>query len=125
MLKTPIHYLIPVIIVLAVTGCYSINSNFIDIHIVLVTGIVGYILRKLDFSLASLLVGLVLGPLIEKYFVQDMLIEGGDPTAMFTAGPVSITIWAIVALTLLGGTINALLPKSRKITQVESLIDAE
>lgn len=126
MLKTPIHYLIPVIIVLAIIGSYSIHSNFIDIHIVLVTGIAGYILRKLDFSLASLLVGLVLGPLIEKYFVQGMLIEGGDLTAMFTATPISITVWAIVAFALIGGTITALLPKrNKKQLPVDSLVDAD
>jgi putative tricarboxylic transport membrane protein len=125
LLKTPTHYLIPIIIVLAVIGSYSINSNFIDIHIMLVMGIVGYVLRKLDFSLASLLVGLVLGPLIEKYFVQGMLIHGGDISMMFLASPISITIWIIVGLVLLGGVLGALLPKRRRIVQVDSLVDAD
>lgn len=125
MLKTPMHFMIPIIIVLAVIGAYSIHSNFIDIHIVLIMGIVGYFLRKFDFSLASLLVGLVLGPLIEKYFTQGMLIHAGDFGGMVVASPISITIWIIVALALFGGLFKLLLPKRKtKLIDVD-LVDAD
>lgn len=125
MLKTPIHFLIPIIIVLALIGSYSINSNFLDIHIVLVMGLVGYILRKLDFSLASLLVGLVLGPLIEKYFNQGMLISSGSVTGMFAASPISIGIWCVVGAALLAGIIMPIIASRRNKRPAFDLLDAE
>lgn len=125
MLKTPMHYLIPAIMVLAVIGAYSVNSNYVDIHIVLVMGAVGYFLRKFDFSLASLLVGLVLGPLIEKYFTQGMLIYAGNFGDMMAASPISIGIWVVVLLSLFGGLIKFVLPKRKNKLLDIDLVDAD
>lgn len=124
-LRTPMHYMIPVIILLAVIGAYSVHSNFIDVQWVLIMGIVGYVLRKLDFSLASLLVGLVLGPLIEKYFIQAMLMSRGDVSSVFISSPIATVIWAIVLLTVVG---SGLLPRIRRRKSplpAESLVDAD
>jgi putative tricarboxylic transport membrane protein len=103
LLQTPTKYMVPFIIILAMIGAYSIASNFIDIYIVLAAGILGYFLRILGFSPASLLVGLVLGPMIEKYFVQGMVTYQGDLTMMFTASGISIGIWVVVILALFAG----------------------
>jgi putative tricarboxylic transport membrane protein len=113
-LRTPIHVMVPIIIVISMIGAYSIHGNFIDIYILLVMGAVGYVLRKFDFSLASLLVGLVLGPLIEKYFVQAMLTAGGDVNYLFSSSPQVIVIWCIVGVGLVGSFIAPLLPKRKK-----------
>lgn len=125
-LRTPMHYMIPVIILLAVIGAYSIHSNFIDIHWVLIMGVVGYVLRKLDFSLASLLVGLVLGPLIEKYFIESMLMGAGDPAFVFL-DPIALTIWIIVLLVIVGSAVTPLfaLRNNKKHLPAESLVDAD
>jgi putative tricarboxylic transport membrane protein len=125
-LRTPTHYMIAVIILLAVIGAYSIHSNFIDIHWILIMGVVGYILRKLDFSLASLLVGLVLGPLIEKYFIQSMLMGAGDPAFVFLQQPIALTIWIIVLIVVVGSAVVPLIPRKKtKVLPVESLVDAD
>jgi putative tricarboxylic transport membrane protein len=79
----------------------------------LVAGVVGYVLRKLNFSLASLLVGLVLGPLVEKYFVQAMLITGGDASEVFFASAISIATWALVAAVLVLTPLIAAINKRR------------
>lgn len=100
LIMTPVRYMIPFIIIVAGIGAYSINNNFLDLHIVLVAGVLGYFIRLLDFSPASLLVGLVLGPMIEQYFVQGMVTYHGDLTTMLTASTISITIWAIVIAAL-------------------------
>lgn len=120
-LSTPVHYMVVVIILIAMIGSYSINNNFIDIHIVLVMGIVGYILRKFDFSLASLLVGLVLGPLIEKYYIEAMLIGRGDMTYLVTASPISMGLWILVAVVVVGGTVMKLVGRKRGKTAAEVL----
>jgi putative tricarboxylic transport membrane protein len=99
-LRTPTHFLIPGIMLLAVIGAYSINNNFLDIRIMLAMGVVGYILRKLNFSLASLLVGLVLGPLVEKYFTQAMLLHHGSVVEALFSSPIAITLWALVAMVM-------------------------
>ena len=102
MLTTPIHLLIPIIVVIAVIGSFSLNSNMIDVRIMLVMGLVGYLMRKLDFSLPSLLVGMVLGPLIEKYFLQGMYQARGD-LMYFVSTPTALAIWALVILVLAAG----------------------
>ena len=103
LLQTPTKYMAPFIIILAMIGAYSIASNFIDVYIVLFAGILGYFLRILGFSPASLLVGLVLGPMREKYFVQGMVTYHGSIGAVLGASGISIGIWVIVVLVLFAG----------------------
>lgn len=125
-LRTPMHYMIPVIILLAVIGAFSVHSNFIDVHWVLIMGVVGYVLRKLDFSLASLLVGLVLGPLIEKYFIQAMLMSRGDVMSIFVSSPIAMVIWGIVLLAVAGSSLLPLFRRRRKgLLPAEALVDAD
>jgi putative tricarboxylic transport membrane protein len=111
-LQTPRYILIPVIIVIAVIGAFSINANMLDVAVVVIFGVVGYFLRKLNFSLASLLVGLVLGPLIEKYFRTGLFISGGDASYFFTR-PISAVIWGIVLAVLIGGTVMRFVRRGR------------
>jgi putative tricarboxylic transport membrane protein len=112
-LRTPTHVLIPVIMLLAVVGAYSINNNFLDVRVMLLMGVVGYVLRKLDFSLASLLVGLVLGPLVEQYFVQSMLLTGGDVSDTVFASGISIAVWAIVVVAVVMSPVLAVVRRRR------------
>lgn len=102
LLRTPQYLLVPMIVVLGVIGSFSLNSNMVDVYIMLGMGIVGYLLRKLDLSLASFLIGFVLGPMIEKYFVQGILMGLGDPS-YFISTPISGGMWLFVALVFLGG----------------------
>jgi putative tricarboxylic transport membrane protein len=79
----------------------------------LVMGVVGYVLRKLNFSLASLLVGLVLGPLVEQYFVQSMLLTGGDVSETVFASGISIAVWVMVAVAVLAGPLLSVTKRRR------------
>lgn len=111
-LRVPRYVLAPAITLLAVVGAYSINSNMIDIWIVIAVGMLGYYMKKAALSLASLLVGVVLGPLIERYFVQGMLIGGGDPL-YFVSSPLALSIWFVVALLVLVPMVNSLVRRFR------------
>jgi putative tricarboxylic transport membrane protein len=91
-------------------GAFSYQNNVIDIYIVLAAGVLGYVLRKLGFSLASMLVGLVLGPLIEKYLLQGLYLGSGNPL-YFVSSPIAAVMWALVAIVVIGG---ALLPTVRR-----------
>jgi putative tricarboxylic transport membrane protein len=105
-------YLVASIVLIAAIGSFSVSNNIIDVRLMVAVGILGYVLRKLNFSLASLLVGLVLGPLIEKYFMQSMFISRGDPMYLFRS-PIAIGVWAVVALVLIGGLFTPLLRRRR------------
>jgi putative tricarboxylic transport membrane protein len=104
LLKTPQYILIPLVIVLGLIGSYSLNNNMLDVWTMFFMGLVGYGLRKLDLSLASFLIGFVLGPMIEKYFVQSIFIGLGDPM-YFVSTPIAAGMWLSVALVLVGGLI--------------------
>lgn len=114
LIMTPVRYMVPFIVIIAAIGAYSINNNFVDLHIVLFAGILGYFIRLLDFSPASLLVGLVLGPMIERYFIQGSVTYGGDLATLMTASGISITIWTIVIVSLLAGLLKPVWTRTRR-----------
>lgn len=111
LIQTPVKFMIPFIVIIAAIGAYSINNNFLDLHIVLITGLLGYVLRLLDFSPAALLVGVVLGPMIERYFVQAMNTYDGSIWTMATTSGISITIWIVVLVALMSGPIKSLVSR--------------
>ncbi|MHA6616310.1 tripartite tricarboxylate transporter permease [Pseudonocardia sp. DLS-67] len=110
-LRTPRHVLVPLIVVIAMIGAFSYQNNMIDIYVVLAAGVLGYVLRKLGFSLASLLVGLVLGPLIEKYLVQGLYLGAGDPW-YFVSTPLAGAMWAVVVLVVVAGAVSSKVRRS-------------
>jgi len=77
-MRIPQHLLMGIILVLCLVGSFSINNSILDVYIVIGMGLLGYILKKLKFDLAPLLLGLVLGPMIEKDFRQSLFIARGD-----------------------------------------------
>jgi TctA family transporter len=99
-LKIPYSYLYPAIICLVCIGVYSIRSTAFDVALVLVFGIAGYLLRLLRFEPAPLLIGLVLGPMVEENLRRAMQLYRGDLTEMLTR-PISGTVLALTLLVLL------------------------
>jgi putative tricarboxylic transport membrane protein len=77
-MRIPQHLLMGIILVLCLVGSFSINNSFLDVYILVAMGLVGYVLRKLKFDMAPLILGLVLGPMIEKTFRQALFMARGD-----------------------------------------------
>ena len=96
LLKIPYKYMYPTIIVLVCMGVYSLNNNVFDIWLTLVIGAVGYIMRLFRFEPAPLLLGFVLGPLMEEQLRRSMLLSRGDPM-VFLERPISATLIAVTA----------------------------
>jgi TctA family transporter len=90
LLKIPYRWLFPSIIMFCAVGNYSINNSPVDLYMVAGFGIVGYILMKLECPPAPLILGFVLGPLMEENLRRALLISRGDPTVFFTR-PISLT----------------------------------
>jgi putative tricarboxylic transport membrane protein len=93
-LLVPRERLMPVVFVLCVVGSYAITSRVFDIYVMLAFGFIGFVLRDLKFPMAPLILGLVLGDLLEKNLTRGLVLSGGDIAPFFTR-PISGTIAAI------------------------------
>ena len=109
LLRVPYRLLFPSIIVFCCIGIYSIHNAPFDVGIAAAFGVVGYWLAKHDFEPAPLLLGFVLGPLMEENLRRAMLIARGDATVFFTR-PISGVLLSIAIILL----ILAALPTMRK-----------
>lgn len=101
-LTIPYHILYPAIVMFICIGTYSVNNNVFDVYAVLVFGIGGYVLRVLDFPPAPLLLGYVLGPMLEENFRRAMLLSRGS-IQTFIERPISMWVLALTAILLLWG----------------------
>jgi TctA family transporter len=81
-------------------GVYSLNSSVIDLAMATGFGIVGYILLKLDCEPAPLMLGFILGPMMETYFRRALVLSRGDLTVFFTE-PISLIMLLVAAILLL------------------------
>lgn len=99
-LRIPYHVLYPAILVFICLGVYSVNNNTFDVYMTAVLGVLGYVLLKLRFEPAPLLLGFVLGPMMEENLRRAMLLSRGDPST-FIERPISAVVLGLCALLLL------------------------
>jgi len=98
-LRVPFPIIAPVIVVICAIGAFTVKNNMLDVWMMVVFGIVGYVFRKLDYPLAPMVLALVLGDAAESSFRQSMLISQGDLTVFFSNWLVGgLTGLALVAL---------------------------
>ena len=100
LLSVPYHYLFPCILIFICLGVYSIHNSAFDIWMVLVFSVVGFGMRLLDLPAAPMLLGFILGPMIEEHFRRSMLIARGDLTTFFQT-PLSAGLISCVLLIFL------------------------
>ena len=110
LLRVPNHIFLPIILMVATIGCYSVRNSMVDVYMLLLVAFVGYGLTKLNFQLAPMVVGVVLGPLIEKHLREVLFMSLGDVSVFYTS-PLAVGIWTLVILALLLGPIQYLLAK--------------
>lgn len=103
-LKLPFTFLAPVIFVLCVVGGYAPTQDLHDVWLMLIFGVVGYVLHKLDYPMAPAVLAIVLGPLTETSFRQSLLMHHGSPMIFFSrpiAGSITAVGLLLCALPLL------------------------
>jgi len=100
LLRIPFAWMYPAILVFVALGVYSVNNNTFDIYSVAALGVMGYLLMVLKFEPAPLLLGYILGPMLEEYLRRALLISRGDP-GIFIERPISATLLALTAAMLL------------------------
>jgi putative tricarboxylic transport membrane protein len=109
MLSIPYRALFPAIVLFACIGCFSINQNIYDVYAIAFFGVVGYVLIRFGCEPAPLLLGFVLGPLLEEHLRRAMIISRGDPM-IFVTRPISATLLGLALLAV----VIAVLPSIRK-----------
>jgi putative tricarboxylic transport membrane protein len=98
-LRIPFSIIAPVIVVICAIGAYTVHNAMLDIWLMLVFGVVGYIFKKLDYPLAPLVLALVLGDNAENAFRQAMLLSQGELSILWSNALVgSISTLAIILL---------------------------
>ncbi|MEI3013076.1 MAG: tripartite tricarboxylate transporter permease [Sutterella seckii] len=100
LLRVPYRLLYPAILVFCAIGVYSINNNPFDIWITIGFGIFGWIVNKLGCECAPLILGFILGPMLEENMRRALLLSRGDLTT-FVTGPISGSLLAVSAVLLL------------------------
>jgi TctA family transporter len=100
MISIPYRLLYPMIIVFCGIGVFSLNNSTFDLYLMALFGVLGYFFKKLDCEPAPLLLGLILGPMMEEYLRRAMLISAGDPMVLVTR-PISAVMLGFAAILLL------------------------
>jgi putative tricarboxylic transport membrane protein len=98
-LRMPFTILAPIIFILCIVGGYAPTQDLHDVWLMLIFGVVGYLMRKLDYPVAPAVLAIVLGPLAETSMRQSLIMAHGSFATFFTR-PISGTIM-VVALGLL------------------------
>jgi putative tricarboxylic transport membrane protein len=98
--KVPKPILLPTITLLCLIGVYSVNSSYVDLYVLALFGILGFILRDLGYSPAPLVLALVIGPMMETALRESLMINQGAIAPMIFR-PIAGTIYLLAALGLI------------------------
>lgn len=113
LLRVPYSWLYPAILTFCCIGVYSINNNPFDVYITIIFGAIGYIFYKLQCEPAPLILGFILGPMMEENLRRALLLSRGDPSTFFTR-PISLVLLMMAAFLL----VLVLLPTIKKTREV-------
>jgi len=91
--------LVPTIVCFTLVGAFAPRAYLFDMGLAMAFGILGFIARKTGFHVVGILIGVILGPMIEQYFLRAMRISDGDMTVFFTS-PVGNVLWALLFFSL-------------------------
>jgi putative tricarboxylic transport membrane protein len=98
-LRIPFSIIAPIILVICAVGAYTVHNAYMDIAVMLVFGVIGYVFKKLSYPLAPLVLALVLGDMAESGFRQAMLLSGGS-LSIFWANPLVASIVTLAMIML-------------------------
>jgi putative tricarboxylic transport membrane protein len=112
LVTVPYHLLYPAILVFCAIGVYSVNNTEFDVYLMALFGLLGYVFAKLQCEAAPMLLGFILGPMMEEYLRRALLLSRGDPTILIRR-PISAVLLLLAAATLC----TVLLPAFRKTRQ--------
>ncbi|MEJ5251978.1 MAG: tripartite tricarboxylate transporter permease, partial [Armatimonadota bacterium] len=95
--RAPRHFLFPTIVVLCVVGSYAINNSLFDVGVMFVFGLVGWALRRWGFPVAPLVLGLILGRMVEENLRRALILSGGS-WMVFLQRPLALSLLVLAVL---------------------------
>ena len=99
-LRTPVYALYPLILGVSMVGVYSVSGSMFDLALLMVFGLLGYLMRKLDYPAAPLILGLALGAGMERALRQSLMMSEGS-LAILVSRPISAVMLSLAVLVLL------------------------
>ena len=112
LLAIPKELLYSGILLFATLGVYSLSNSVVDLLVMYAIGVLGFFLRRYDFPVGPVILGVILGPLMETQFRRALQISQGDPT-VFVTRPLSLTILLLALVALLLPYLPALIKRLR------------
>ena len=109
-------YMSPIIIAFTLVGSFVPREYLFDMYLAFGFGIIGYVARKTGYHVAAILIGVILGPLLEQYMLRALKMSDGDPLVLFSS-PLGNTLWLVLVLTL---ALPTFLKKHRQRTEARS-----
>jgi putative tricarboxylic transport membrane protein len=115
MLKVPFAKLLAFILVIALTGIYATNNSVTEVYITVIFGIIGYFMKQIDLPAAPVIMGIILGPLIETHYRRALIISNGAYSTFFTH-PISAVFLCAAILSILYPVIRWAIKRTKAIT---------
>ena len=100
LLKVPFKKLLTFILVIAITGTYATNNSVTEVYMAVIFGVIGYFMKQVDLPAAPIIMGVILGPLIETHFRRALIISNGNYATFFTH-PVSAVFLCAAIVSIL------------------------
>jgi putative tricarboxylic transport membrane protein len=113
LLRLPMYLISSIVALLCLVGTYAISNSFLDLWVLLFSGVAGYVLRKLKFEPAILLMALALGPILERSFLQSLYLAQGSWIEIVRR-PIAGTMFAVALAVLLLPMLKWLVAKIRR-----------
>jgi putative tricarboxylic transport membrane protein len=99
-LLVPRQKLMPIVFVLCVVGAYAITGRIFDVGVMVTFGIIGFYMREMDYPVAPLVLGIILGDILDKNLRRALILSDGNLLPFFTR-PISAALFIITLLTIL------------------------
>jgi putative tricarboxylic transport membrane protein len=99
-LRVPTTIIVPMLLVLCTIGSFALASRLFDIWVMVAFGLIGFLLRRFGFPVAPLVLGIVLGDLLEKNFRRGLVLSDGDLLPFFTR-PICAVLFGLIVLIVL------------------------
>jgi putative tricarboxylic transport membrane protein len=92
-------YMAPIVIAFTLVGSFVPREYLFDMYLALVFGAIGYVARKTGYHVAAILIGVILGPLLEQYFLRALRIAEGDLMVIFSS-TIGNVLWVFLVITI-------------------------
>lgn len=111
-IQVPEAVLAPVVLMLCVVGAFALNNSIYDVYVMAAAGLLGYLMVKVDIPRAPLVIGLIIGPMVERELTRTALVVDGDWLQAFT--PTSSVIWVLALLPFVGPPVKRWVQAGRR-----------